>query len=214
MEFPYRFKYKDLSDKQIVKKILAEPHNEEAAAYLLHDRYAPLLHKIYHRFTIEDTWFDDCIDELFMHLKGKDCSWRILANFEWRSTLGYWLEKIAYSKFREVLPKLIGNGGRNVSIDNDATGKPKLQILGGDEDSYERRLRKVLLMEAIGLLKDDDQRFVILKRLQGYNSKEIAKLLQKKWEKHGIKKYNNKKEIVIPDATYVDGCTQHAKNSL
>ena len=69
-------------------------------------------------------------------------------------------------------------------------------------------------MEAIGQLKDDDQRFVILKRLQGYNSKEIAVLLQKKWQKHGIKKYNNKKELVVPDAAYVDVRTQRAKENL
>lgn len=44
-----------------------------------------------------------------------------------------------------------------------------------------------MLLEAIGMLKDPDQKFVILKRLQGYNSKEIAELLTKAWEKHGVK---------------------------
>ena len=55
MEFQYRFNYKDLSDKQIVDKILEVPHDEEAAVYLLHDRYAPLLHSLYRRLTKEDT---------------------------------------------------------------------------------------------------------------------------------------------------------------
>ena len=45
MEFQYKIDYSKLSDKQIVGKILAEPHDEEAAAYLLHDRYAPLLRR-------------------------------------------------------------------------------------------------------------------------------------------------------------------------
>ena len=84
MEFQYRFNYKDLSDKQIVDKILEVPHDEEAAVYLLHDRYAPLLHSLYRRLTKEDTWFDDCVNELFILLKGKDCNWHIIANFLWR----------------------------------------------------------------------------------------------------------------------------------
>jgi hypothetical protein len=71
-----------------------------------------------------------------------------------------------------------------------------------------------MLLEAIGQLKDEDQRFVILKRLQGYNSKEIAVLLQKRWKKHGIIKYNHKNELVVPDAAYVDVRTQRAKENL
>lgn len=214
MEFQYRYDYSKLSDKQIVGKILAEPHDEEAAAYLLHDRYAPLIHKLYRRLTTDDTWFDDCVDELFIHLRGNDSTWRILANFEWRSSFGYWLRKIVYSKFRDVLPKLIENGGRNVSIDNNDPQQPPVQLPDGGRESFERRLRKVMLMEAIGKLKDDDQRFVMLKRLEGYKSKEIADMLQMKWQKYGIKKYNNKNELVVPDAGYVDVHTQRAKAIL
>lgn len=222
MKFQYRFNYKDLSDKQLVDKILEVPHNEEAAAYLLHDRYSNLLHSVYNKVLLDlfnkavhtDYWYDDCENELFMHLRSKDRSWHPLATFEWRSTFGCWLRGVSRNKFLEVLPKLIENSGSNLSIDSDASGKPKVQIPDGGEDSYERRQRKVLLMEAIGQLEDDDQRFVILKRLQGYCSKEIATLLQKRWQKHGIKKYNNKKELVIPDAAYVDVRTQRAKENL
>ena len=222
MELQYRQNYKDLSDKQIVEKILEEPHNEEAAVYLLYSRYNNLLHSVYtqvmqkmfDKSVYSEYWFDDCETELFMHLRSIDGSWYPLARFEWRSTFGCWLKGVSHRKFMEVLPKLIDNGGFNVSIDSDDPQKPKVQILDEGENSYERRQRKVLLMEAIGQLEDDDQRFVILKRLQGYNSKEIAVLLQKKWQKHGIKKYNNKKELVVPDAAYVDVRTQRAKENL
>lgn len=222
MEFQYRFNYKDMSDKQIVDSILAVPHNEEAAAYLLYDRYSNLLHSVYNRVLLglfnkaayTDYWFDDCVNELFLHLRSKDCSWHRLATFEWRSTFGCWLKGVSRNKFSEVLPKLIENGGFNISINNDDPEKPKVQFPDEGADSYERRRREVLLMEAIGQLKDDDQRFVILKRLQGYNSKEIAALLQIKWQKQGIEKYNNKKELVVPDAAYVDVRTQRAKENL
>ena len=214
MDFHYKLDYSKLSDKQVVAKILAEPHDEEAAVYLLHDRYTPLLHKLYRLLTTDDTWFDDCVDELFMHIKGKDGSWRILANFEWRSTFGYWLKKLAYSKFCEVLPKLIENGGRNVSIDNDDPKQPSVQLPDGGKETFERRMNKVMLLEAIGKLKDEDQRFAILKRLEGYKSKEIADMLKIKWQKYGIVKYNNDNEVVVPDEGYVNVHVQRAKKEL
>lgn len=210
MGLHYKLDYSNLSDRQIVEKILAEPHDEEAAAYLLHDRYAPLLLNLYGRLTSKDIWYDDCVDELFMHLKGKDCSWRSLANFRWESTLGVWLREVAWGKFCDILPKLIGNSHLTVSIDNDAPNMPKVQLPDGGEDSYNRTQRKINLLDEISLL-DEDQKFVILKRLEGYRSKEISTMLKARWRKYGIVKYNNKNEVVIPDDGYVNVLTQRAK---
>lgn len=212
MEFQYRLDYSIFSDKQIVEKILAEPHDEEAAAYLLHDRYAPLLNSLYRYFTQEDFWFDDCINELFIHIKGKDGSWRALADFEWRSTFGYWLKKVALSKFRGLLPKLIENGGRNESVDNDNPQKPKPQISDGGE-GIERLQRKIIFMEAVNKL-NDDEKFVIMKRMEGYSSKEIAALLDMKWKKHNIVKFNHDGEQVVANVAYVDSKAQKARKHL
>lgn len=216
MGLNHRIVYNGLTDKELVGKILAVPHNEEAAAFLLYDRYDPLLHSIYNALTRERFWYDDCVDELFIHLKCKDGTWRTLAGFEWRSTLGCWLKGVAKHKFLEVLPKLIDNGGSNLSLDanDDNPERPSIQLSDGGEEDYERRQRKVMLLEAIGQLKDDDQRFVILKRLEGYNSNEIAILLQKRWQKHDIVKYNNKGRLVVPDAAYVNVRMQRAKDNL
>lgn len=214
MVLQYKLDYSKLSDKQIVEKILAEPHDEEAAAYLLHERYSPLLHNLYNYFTQKDTWFDDCIDELFVHLRGKDCAWHTLSTFEWRSTLGYWLKGVAFNKFRDILSKLIENRGHNLSIDNGDFTKPNNQIPDGDESNHERFMQKIMLLEAIEKLEDDDLRFVILKRLEGYRSKEIAEMLQVRWKKYGIVKYNNKNEVVIPDQGYINVHVQRAKAML
>ncbi len=214
MEFKYRNNYTDLTDKQIVKKVLVSPHNEEGVAFLLYNRYDPLLHRIYNELTDDGRWFDDCVGELFFHLKGKDCSWHVLDSFEWRSTFGYWLEEVARNKFLEVLPKLMGKVYPKEFIDADNPEKPKIQIPDGGEEDYERRLRKVMLMEAIGKLKDDDEKFVIIKRLEGYKSKEIAVLLDKKWKKHNIVKYNNEGQIVIASDEYVDSKAQKARKHL
>lgn len=214
MNHQYKLDYNKLSDRQIVEMILAKTHNEEAAFFLLQSRYNPLLRSLYYRFTNDDSWFDDCVDELFMHIKGKDGSWQALSNFEWRSTFGFWLKRVAYKKFREVLPKLIENGGSKVPIDNGSTPKPRGGICVDGEDSIERYLRKVRLMEAIGKLKDDKQRFAILKRLEGYPSRAIAILFREKWKEEGKVVYNNKKEIVIPDEHYVDVQIQRAKREI
>lgn len=212
MKFQYRLDYSELSDKQIVVKVLADPRDEEAAAYLLHDRYAPLLRNLYSRFTQDYVWFDDCVNEIFIHLKGKDGSWHALADFKWRSTFGYWLKRVALSKFKILIPKLIENGGRNVSIDNDNPQKPKLQLPDGGED-FDRLLQKVLFLEAVKKL-NGDERFVIMKRMEGYNSKEIAELLDMSWKKHNIVKFNNDGELVVADEAYVDSKAQKARKHL
>ena len=213
MDYQYKADYSNLSDKELVERILAEKGDDEAAVYLLHVRYAPLLHNIYARLVEKNTWYEDCLVELFIHLKGKDCRWRPLANFEWRSTLGYWLKGVAWNKFKDILPKLIEKSGRSVSIDEEDSDKPKIQIPDVTKADIERRQRKVMLMEAIGLLEDDHQ-FVILKQLEGYTSSEIAVMLQEKWDKNGIKKYNNKHEVVIATEKYVNSCRQKAKIKL
>lgn len=214
MGIQYRTKYGELTDKQLVDKVLNPPYNEEAVAYLLYDRYDPLLKSVYKDLTNNFSWFDDCVQELFIHLKGKGCNWHTLATFEWRSSLGSWLSGVAKNDFISTLKKVAPKKIIVVSVDEDVPGKSKVQIPDGGQEEYDRIQRKIALLEAIGQLKDEDQKFVVLKRLQGYNSKEIAILLEKKWKKHGIKKYNNKNELVVPSAGYVDTRMQHAKAIL
>lgn len=215
MAFASRINYSIQDDRQIVDLVVRPPHNEEAAVFLLYDRYRPLLRHIYRSLQSDNEWYNDCVDELFIHLRGRDGQWHILASFEWRSTLGCWLTKVARNKFIETLKRLIENEELIVSIDTgNGDSREPVQLPGRGEEEYERRERKVMLMEAIAALKDDDQRFVILKRLEGYDSNEIALLMQKRWQKHGIVKYNNKGQRVVPDAAYVDVRTQRAKANL
>ena len=197
--------YNKLADKQIVEKILALPHNEEAAYFLLQVRYFDELNGVYKnvlkKINIQsirgDSYIEDCIQELFIHLRSKDCSWHTLATFEWRSSFKTWLKKIAHNKFLEVLPKLIDKRGFVISIDTDDPERPNVQIPVEDEDSYERRQRKVLLLEAINQLNDADQRFVILKRLDGYNSNEIAILLQKRGKNMASRSITKKMNLLF-----------------
>lgn len=182
--------------------------------FLLEERYKPLLYGIYHCFTKDIFWYEDCVHDLFIYLKGKNQDWHALATFEWRSSFGTWLKKVAWNSFQKSIIILIDNQKKSIHIDDLTSNKSHVLLSDQDEEIYERHQRKLLLFEAISLLKDDDQRFVILKRLQGYNSKEIAELLTSKWQKQGIQRYNNKKQLVLPDAGYVDVRTQRAKENL
>ena len=68
--------YAELNDKEIVNKIINKPYNEEAAAYLIYNRYDPLLHKLYREIYDKDpSWYEDCLGDLFGFLKGKEKDW-------------------------------------------------------------------------------------------------------------------------------------------
>ena len=218
--------YEGYTDRELVELAILPPTgkkpNEEGVAFLLNNRYDPLLHKIYLEiYGKQNDLYGDCLNDLFIYLKSGEPVWRKLINLEWRSSFGTWLGVTARHRFVEIKPILIGKCPNTLSIDGDtstalSTGKDinPVQLPDNGVEEYEDKERKVILMEAISLLKDADQKFVMIKRLQGYNSKEIAILLQKRWAKHGIVKYNNKKQVVVPDAAYVDVRTQRAKENL
>jgi hypothetical protein len=121
---------------------------------------------------------------------------------------------VARNRFLEIKPYLIGKIENPLSIDDNENGKKPVVLPDEYQEDYERRQRKVLLMEAVGLLKDMDQKFVILKTLQGYNSAEIADMLALKWQKEGTEKYDNKGNLVTPTPGYVDVRRQRAKEQL
>ena len=218
--------YEGYTDRELVELTILPPTgkkpNEEGVAFLLNNRYAPLLHKLYLEiYGKQHDLYGDCLNDLFIYLKSGEPVWRKLISFEWRSSFGTWLGVTARHRFVEIKPILIGKCPNTLSIDGDtstalSTGKDRnpVQLPDNGVEDFDEKERKVILVEAISLLKDADQKFVMIKRLQGYNSKEIAILLQKRWAKHGIVKYNNKKQIVVPDAAYVDVRTQRAKENL
>lgn len=218
MILEFQHNYEDYTDKELVELVTQSQEgkkpNEEAVAFLLYKRYNPLLYKLYLKvFDKKYNLYVDCLDDLFAYLKSGEPVWRKLINLEWRSSFGTWLSVTAHNRFVEIKPYLIGKCPNSLSIDGENGGNP-VQLPDYGVEEYENKERKVILMEAISLLKDEDQKFVMIKRLQGYNSKEIAILLQKRWAKHGIVKYNNKKQIVVPDAAYVDVRTQRAKENI
>ena len=200
-------KYARLSDREIITSIITKPYNEEAAAYLLYERYTPKFRRLCLDIYGTCDVYYDCVDDLFIFLKGHKLDWDKLRSFEWRSKFSTWIGTTASRRFIEIKPLLIGKLKNTFSID-------KYTSPDKDNEAFERRMRKVMLMEAVGQLKDADQKFVILKTLEGYDSSEIALLLARKWRQQGIVRYDNSGNTVVPSAGYVDVRRQRARAEL
>lgn len=208
MELKNKNRFIHLSDKEVVDMIITEPYNEEAAIYLIYDRYVPLCVTVCKQTLGGLDSLDELQSELFMLLKGKRQDWNALRTFQWKSTFGYWLRRIAYNLSLELRQQLIENDGKNTSLDNgwqhEGEIPKQIEIPVDEEGLRERHYRMLLLQEAINMLDNPDQRFVVIKRLHGYSSKQVATMLQDYWDKQQIVRYNTKQELVIPDSGYID----------
>lgn len=211
-------KYAGLNDKEIVARIITEPYDEDAAAYLIYDRYQPLCTAVCKRTFNNMEYLDELQSELFMLLKGNRCDWRALRSFQWRSSLGVWLKVTAFNLSLSLRRQLIENEGKNISIDapvkNEDESHTNVEVLIDEEVEYERRYRMVLLQEAINSLENPDQRFVLVRRLQGYSSKEIAAQLRQHWHRQNIVRRNNKGQVVVPDGGYIDNLFKRGYDSV
>lgn len=208
MELTFIHRYEGLGDKEIVERIITDPYDEEAATYLIYNRYEPLCKTICMTTLNGVHNLDALQSELFMLLKGKRQDWHVLRSFQWRSQLSTWLKITAYNLSLDLRKSLIENNGYNTSLDkrwdDEDLNHHVVDIPFSEEKRIERRYDMMVLNEAIHLLDNTDQRFVLIKRLQGYSSKEVAMTLHEYWKENGIVRYNSKKQVVIPDSGYID----------
>lgn len=208
MDLIFKHRYENLSDKEIVNLIITEPFDEEAATYLIYNRYETLCKSICQRTLEGSSRLDELQSELFMLLKGKKQDWQVLKSFQWRSSLSTWLKITAYNLSIELRNKLIENNGANTSLDegwnDDNNRRHSVDIPMNEEKRYERHYNMIVLNEIIHQLENPDQRFVVVKRLQGFSSKEVATMLESYWKLNDIVRYNRKNQPVIPDNGYID----------
>lgn len=189
--------YGTLTDKELIDLILDEG-NEEALLYLIYERYERKLKYYVYRYYDSLEYYEDLCNELYLHLKGKDGDWIVLRNFQWRSSFVTWFGLVASHLFWKKRDELIGReddfGSKREGEGEQPIPEPPI------EPENEKR---VMLLEAISRLKDEDYRLIIIKELEGYNHKEIAEMLVEKRKRDGKVSYYNGKEVV-PDARYVD----------
>lgn len=180
-------KYNKLTDKELISIILSG--REDAFLYLLYVRYrADVLYHVT-SFDHTDYYYEDIISLVYKSLKGKNGDWLPLSNFQWKCKFRTWLNKIIYSECCAFFRKKI-----------DTTDiSPSIVV-----EDKEELLEELVLMEAIARLDDEDGRFILLRVLEGYSSKEIAILLERKRREEGRIKHKPDGKELIPSDGYVD----------
>ena len=188
-----------MTDKEIVDLIIAG--NEEAMLYLLYDRYENDLKFFAWKYYESLVYLEDLTNYLYIQFKGKKGDWQPLKSFQWKCKFRTWFCSVASHLFLEKRSELIGLGGKDGSIivtTEEEEGKP-LPVPKPEPENEKR----VMLLEAINRLKDENHRFIIIKELEGYNHKEIAEMLVEKRKREGRETYYGG-ELVVPNARYVD----------
>ena len=193
--------YKDISDKDLVGMILKG--NEEATLYLIYNRYEKDLRFLSMRYYDSLIYLDELSDELYIKLKGKNGDWAPLKSFQWKCSFRTWLNSVASHLFLEKRDELIGFGNKSVYIDETEENSEKLI----SSKKIEENQNLVLLLEAINRLSDKDYRFVLLKDLEGYDSKQISVMLAKKRRDEGRLKTRTDKDgnanDIVPTSAYI-----------
>lgn len=208
--------YDNWTDRQLVDAVTAVPHNDEAGAYLIYVRYSPLLKTIFRDFSFDWYLYDDCVSELFLYMRGKDGNWRWLAGFEWRSSFGTWFRHVAYTQFPKIYFRLIENGDMIVSMDEESNDMVSVinAIPSDDNVESEQALQRVILLEAIMQMKNQNDQFIVLKYLKGYSGKEIAQMLSARWKETGEVHKDKNGQPAKPTEKYVNVRIQRIKNDL
>lgn len=191
--------YTDLSDLELIDLILDS--DEDAAYVLINERCASTIrfHILRYYDSVDNDKITEIASEVYMSLKGKDGKWRKLRSFKRRSSFATWINTVIS---RIVLKQKIegkkkGLEGTTVSIEE------KVGIATLRQPELSENIRHIMLLEAISRLKDEEQRFVLIKELDGHSPTEIAQLLnQKRQLEQQQRKRNGRMVIITPGFVY------------
>ena len=113
------------------------------------------------------------------------------------------------------MPELIGISKFTLSIGEDHENEQV--CLPEPEHPHEHDMNMVLLLEAIQILEDKDQRFILLKEFDGYSPKEIASMLESVRRKENRLKtrvVDGRTEEIIPNDKYIHMLKGRTKENL
>lgn len=156
-------------DDKIIWEIITGRHQGVALFYLLFGRYVDMLRIIYNQQgkTLMD--FDDFMLELDIRLYAHECA-AIRAydptKASFKTYLSHIAHNLAYDLHRKELP----------TIDSDIVN---LDMPFDDANQMK------MLIDAINSYPDKESRYVLLKTIEGYKSKEIATMLTSKRQADG-----------------------------
>lgn len=203
--------YDSLSERDLIEAILSG--NEEAATYLIYNRYYKDLRYLCFDYCGSHEYIDDVCHEVYLLLKGKNGDWHPLSTWTGLATFRTWFNKTVQHYLLNNRDYLIGLREKKLYSEKEDDVDP-VENVEAHNTSIEENMQKVLLLEAINKLKNQDQKLVILKELQGYSHEEIAAILnQVRRTENRIKKDMNGNEIMV-DAAAVDVLKQRAVAQL
>ena len=201
--------YKSFSDEQLVQAICSG--NEEAAVYLIYNRYYRDLRYLSWDLLGSYDYVDDVCQEIYILLKGKQADWSPLKTWQGLSSFRTWLNRLAQYEILKKRKQMIGL--RSDSLYSSEESESPEERIPAPHDS-EKMLEKVLLVEAIGRIPNTDQKLVVLKELQGYSHREIADMLNSVRRQEGRIKLNAAGKEILADGAAVDVLKQRAMEFL
>ncbi len=200
--------YHSFTDKELVARIVGQ-NDVGALHYLLYGKYNKDLHYLAYRYCHTLDYYDDMLATLRCKLLGNDADWKPLSTFQWRSSLKTYICRIAEHAFDEFRRKIIDTVDfvpQDTRVGVDANGNNVyafgLKTDGSLSDSPNER--KVILLEAIKRMENEEYRLMMLKMLDGYRPNDIADMLNRLRKHKGIKRtYENKEVVITPDYVYM-----------
>lgn len=189
--------YSQKSDKEIIDLITAnDGSDEEAAHYLIFKRYLPALRNTCYKIFKDYDYLADLQQNIYYTLK-KD-NWYYLRNYQGNATFGRWLSIIAQNDCLKEVKRRNKFTSCPIYKTNDSpddgdieSSKYGTATYTASHDDY----RKTLLIEAIRLLENEQWQLMIIKRLEGYQSAEIATLLKQWYKSQGVERNFTEKGV-------------------
>lgn len=158
-------KYKPRSDKEIITEIGLGDSSGDALFYLLFGRYAEMLEAIFRRQSSGRIEFDDFMLELDIRLFVNRCA-----------------AIISFDENKASFKTYLGTIAHNLLYDMSAKEMPTRDILEAlrQTDCGFDEYGMSILVDAINSYPNKDSRYVLLKTIEGYKSKEIAAMLTRR----------------------------------
>lgn len=185
--------YRGMSDTQVIGEIRTGRNAGEALFYLLFGRYQEMLHSLFVQEATSAMEFSDFMLELNMRLYVQGLV--AMKKFdEKKASFKTYLSKIAHNLLYDLRKK----------------EQPKIDcteciLESQDDDGY----LMMQLIDAINSYADRDARYVLLKVIEGYKSKEIALMLTSRRQEEGTM---DKSETLKP--SYIDTIRSRALRNI
>lgn len=202
--------YNSYTEKELVQAICSG--NEEAAVYLIYNRYYKDLRYLCFDYCGSHEYIDDVCQEVYLLLKGKNGDWQPLTTWTGLSSFRTWLNSVVQHFLLKKRDDLIGLREKKLYSEKEDDVDPVEKV--PSPTTTEDMMNKVMLVEAIGRIPNPDQKLVILKELQGYSHREIADILNSVRRQEGRIKVNASGKEILADGAAVDVLKQRAMEFL